>query len=45
MTRTTCDRQLTPEEAAHYRYLCEQVEGELPDLIVRQVDFRYLILL
>ena len=35
MKRITRDRQLTPEEAAKYRTIREQVAAELPDLRVR----------
>ena len=35
MKRITRDRRLTPEEAANYRSVREQIEGELPDLIAR----------
>ncbi|HXG12932.1 MAG TPA: helix-turn-helix domain-containing protein [Gemmataceae bacterium] len=35
MRRTTRNRRLTPEEAAKYREVREQVEQELPDLIAR----------
>jgi len=35
MRRITRDRQLTPEEAAKYRAVREQVEEELPELIAR----------
>jgi ribosome-binding protein aMBF1 (putative translation factor) len=35
MKRTTRNRQLTPEEAAKYRAVREQVAEELPDLIAR----------
>jgi hypothetical protein len=33
--RITRDRRLTPEEAAKYRAVREQIAGELPDLITR----------
>ena len=35
MKRITRNRKLTPEEAAKYRAIREQVAEELPDLIVR----------
>ena len=35
MKRTTRDRRLTPEEAAKYKAVREQVAEELPDLISR----------
>lgn len=35
MKRITRDRRLTPEEAAKYAAVREQVAGELPDLIAR----------
>src|SRR6476660_7512105 len=35
MKRITRDRRLTPEEAAKYKAVREQVAGELPDLIAR----------
>src|SRR5438094_9564379 len=35
MKRITCDRRLTPEEAAKYKAIREQVADELPDLIAR----------
>ena len=35
MKRITRDRRLTPEEAAKYKAVREQVAGELPDLIER----------
>src|SRR5688572_10528055 len=35
MKRITRDRRLTPEEAARYNQVREQVAGELPDLIAR----------
>lgn len=35
MKRITRDRRLTPEEAAKYRQVREQVAQELPDLIAR----------
>jgi DNA-binding XRE family transcriptional regulator len=35
MKRITRDRQLTPEEAAKYKGIREQVAGELPELIAR----------
>jgi len=35
MKRITRDRRLTPEEAAKYKTIREQVTGELPDLIAR----------
>jgi hypothetical protein len=35
MKRTTRNRRLTPEEAAKYKAIREQVEEELPDLIAR----------
>jgi ribosome-binding protein aMBF1 (putative translation factor) len=35
MKRITRDRKLTPEEAARYKAVREQVAGELPDLIAR----------
>jgi hypothetical protein len=36
MKRITRDRKLTPEEAAKYKRVREQVKHELPDLIARQ---------
>lgn len=38
MKRVTRDRRLTPEEAARYREVREQVAGELPDLIARHQE-------
>src|SRR5713101_5552022 len=35
MKRITRDRRLTPEEAAKYKVIREQVAEELPDLIAR----------
>jgi DNA-binding XRE family transcriptional regulator len=35
MKRTTRNRRLTPEEAAKYKAIREQVAQELPDLIAR----------
>src|SRR5262245_52466713 len=35
MKRITRDRRLSPEEAAKYREVREQIAGELPDLIAR----------
>ena len=35
MKRITRDRRLTPEEAAKYKAIRDQVAGELPDLIAR----------
>ena len=35
MKRITRDRRLTPEEAANYKAVREQVAEELPDLIAR----------
>ena len=35
MKRIVCDRTLTPEEAAKYRAIREQVAGKLPNLITR----------
>ncbi len=35
MKRTTRNRRLTPEEAAKYQAIREQVAEELPDLIAR----------
>jgi len=35
MKRITRDRKLTPEEAAKYNAVREQVAGELPELIAR----------
>ncbi|MCI0333072.1 MAG: helix-turn-helix transcriptional regulator [Planctomycetes bacterium] len=35
MKRITRNRRLTPEEAAKYKAIREQVAGELPDLIAR----------
>jgi DNA-binding XRE family transcriptional regulator len=35
MRRVTRDRRLTPEEAAKYKAVREQVAGELPDLVAR----------
>jgi ribosome-binding protein aMBF1 (putative translation factor) len=36
--RITRDRRLTPEEAAKYQAVREQVAGELPDLTARHHD-------
>lgn len=38
MKRITRDRRLTPEEAAKYQAVREQVAGELPDLTARHHD-------
>ena len=38
MQRMTRDRRLTPEEAAKYKAIREQVAGELPDLIARHQE-------
>ena len=38
MKRITRDRRLTPEEAAKYKAIREQVDEELPDLIARHHD-------
>jgi DNA-binding phage protein len=38
MRRITRDRKLTPEEAAEYRKVREQVDAELPELIARHHD-------
>ena len=35
MKRITRDRRLTPEEAAKYQTIREQVAAELPDLVAR----------
>jgi hypothetical protein len=35
MKRITSDRRLTPEEAAKYKAIREQVAQDLPDLIAR----------
>jgi predicted transcriptional regulator len=35
MKRITRDRRLTPEAAAKYKAIREQVAGELPDLVAR----------
>lgn len=35
MRRIVRDRRLTPEEAAHYGKIREQIAGELPDLVAR----------
>ena len=35
MRRITRDRRLTPEEAAKYRKVREQIQGELPELVAR----------
>lgn len=35
MRRITRDRRLTPEEAAKYKAIREQLAGELPDLVAR----------
>ncbi len=35
MRRSSRDRRLTPEEAAKYKAVREQIAGELPDLIAR----------
>jgi DNA-binding XRE family transcriptional regulator len=40
MRRITRDRRLTPEEAAKYRTVREQVAQELPDLIARHQERR-----
>jgi len=38
MKRITRDRRLTPEEAAKYQAIREQVDGELLDLIARHQE-------
>ncbi len=38
MKRITRDRRLTPEEAARYREVREQIAGELPDLVARHQE-------
>jgi DNA-binding phage protein len=38
MRRITRDRKLTPEEAAKYRKVREQVQAELPELVARHHD-------
>jgi DNA-binding XRE family transcriptional regulator len=38
MRRITRDRRLTPEEAAKYREVREQIAEELPDLIARHQE-------
>ncbi len=38
MKRITRDRRLTPDEAAKYKTIREQVAGELPDLIARHQE-------
>jgi DNA-binding XRE family transcriptional regulator len=38
MKRVIRDRRLTPEEAAKYKLIREQIAGELPDLIARHHD-------
>jgi predicted transcriptional regulator len=38
MKRITRDRRLTPEEAAKYNKVREQVAGELPELIARHQE-------
>jgi hypothetical protein len=38
MNRITRDRRLTPEEAARYKAIREQVDAELPDLIARHQE-------
>ena len=38
MKRITRDRRLTPEEAAKYKAIREQVAEELPDLIARHQE-------
>jgi hypothetical protein len=40
MKRITRDRRLTPEEAAKYKTIREQVAGEMPDLIDRELAVR-----
>lgn len=35
MKRIVRERRLTPEEAAHYNKIRDQVEQDLPDLIAR----------
>jgi len=35
MKRVTRDRRLTPEEAAKYKRIPEQVAAELPELVAR----------
>jgi DNA-binding XRE family transcriptional regulator len=36
--RITRNRQLTPEEAANYREVRDQIAGELPELVARHHD-------
>src|SRR5437763_11174343 len=38
MRRIVRDRRLTPEEAAKYRQVREQVEAELPELVARHQE-------
>ena len=38
MKRITRERRLTPEEAAKYKAIREQVAGELPELIARHQE-------
>jgi DNA-binding XRE family transcriptional regulator len=38
LKRVTCDRRLSPEEAAKYDEVREQIAGELPELIARHQD-------
>lgn len=38
MKHITRDRRLTPEEAAKYKAIREQVVGELPELIARHLE-------
>ena len=38
MKRITRDRRLTPEEAATYKRVCDQVDAELPELVARHHD-------
>lgn len=38
MKRSTRDRRLSPEEAAKYREVRDQISGDLPDLIARHQE-------
>jgi DNA-binding XRE family transcriptional regulator len=38
MKRITRDRRLTPEEAAKYKQVREQIDAELPELVARHHD-------
>ncbi|HEX3150014.1 MAG TPA: helix-turn-helix transcriptional regulator [Gemmataceae bacterium] len=38
MKRITRDRRLTPEEAAKYKAIREQVASELPELVARHLE-------